>query len=395
MPFVPAADALSHLKVIDLTRVRAGPTCARQFADWGADVIMVELPLHDGQAADFGGRHMGDFQNLHRNKRSLTLNLKDPRGVEVLHRLVSDADVLVENFRPDVKHRLGIDYDSLHEVNPRLVYTSISGFGQDGPYGNRAGVDQIAQGMGGLMAITGHEGGGPVRAGIAVSDMAAGMFAALGTMTALLAREQSGVGQWVRTSLLEAQIFMLDFQAARWLVDADMPGQTGNDHPTSVPMGCFDTADQPINVAPMPQHFGKFCSVLGRPDLAENDAFATPELRLANRPMLNEAIGHTLRQEASAHWIAAFNDAGIPCGPVNQMDDVFDDPQVRHLELAKEVTSDYLGALSLLGQPMTMSHSKSSLVRATPERGENSNEILAGLGYSDAEIETLRQSKIL
>ncbi len=395
MPFEPASEALSHIRVIDLTRVRAGPTCARQFADWGADVVMVELPLDDDQAADFGGRHKGDFQNLHRNKRSLTLNLKDPAGVEVLHRLVKDADVVVENFRPDVKHRLGIDYDRLRQINPRLVYTSISGFGQDGPYGDRAGVDQIAQGMGGLMAMTGHEGGGPIRAGIAVADMAAGMFGALGTLTALLEREKSGEGQWVQTSLLQAQIFMADFQAARWLVDGEVPGQTGNDHPTSVPMGCFNTADDPINIAPMPQHFGKFCTVLGRPELAENTAFASPDLRLENRPMLNEAIAHTLAGKDSAHWIAAFNAAGIPCGPINRMDEVFGDPQVQHLGLATKVASKALGNLSLLAQPLTMSRNKSSLIRATPERGENSDEILAELGYSSNEIEMLRQNKIL
>jgi crotonobetainyl-CoA:carnitine CoA-transferase CaiB-like acyl-CoA transferase len=399
MPFMPASNALSHLKVVDLTRVRAGPTCARQFADWGADVIMVEMPAPPpatpGASADFGGRHGGDFQNLHRNKRSITLDLKSPQGIDVLHKLVADADVVVENYRPDVKRRLGIDYESLRTVNPRLVYTSISGFGQDGPYGHRAGVDQIAQGMGGMMSITGHEGGGPLRAGIALSDMAAGMFGALGTLTALLEREISGEGQWVQTSLLQAQIFMLDFQAARWLVDGDVPGQAGNDHPTSVPMGCFETADRPINVAPMPQHFGKFCDVLGRPELAENEAFATPGKRLKNRAMLNEAVAHSLRQQSSAHWIAAFNEAGIPCGPVNTIDEVFADPQVQHLAMAQAVASKALGDINLVAQPMSMSRSQSDLVRATPERGENNNEILAELGYSDADIADLIQSHIL
>ena len=395
MPFNPASDALSHIKVVDLTRVRAGPTCARQFADWGADVIMVEMPPRDGEAADFGGRHGGDFQNLHRNKRSLTLNLKDPAGIDILQRLIKDADVLVENYRPDVKHRLGIDYDSLRAINPRLVYVSISGFGQDGPYGDRAGVDQIAQGMGGLMAITGHEGGGPIRAGIAVSDMAAGILAAQGAMIALLEREKSGEGQWVQTSLLQAQIFMADFQAARWLVDGDIPGQTGNDHPTSVPMGCFDTADKPINVAPMPQHFGKFCTVIDRPDLADNDAFATPALRLANRAMLNEAIAHTLRQRGSDHWIAAFNEAGIPSGPVNDMQQVFADPQVQHLAMAQGVRSITLGDIDLVGQPIHLSRSGNSLVRATPERGEHNDEILASLGYAADDIAAQKRNHII
>jgi len=395
MPFMPASNALSHLKVIDLTRVRAGPTCARQLADWGADVVMIEMPVAEGTAADFGGRHGGDFQNLHRNKRSLTLDLKSPQGIEVLHKLVADADVVVENYRPDVKHRLSIDYESLRAINPRLVYTSISGFGQDGPYGHRAGVDQIAQGMGGMMSITGHEGGGPLRAGIALSDMAAGMFGALGTLTALLEREQSGEGQWVQTSLLQAQIFMLDFQAARWLVDGDVPGQAGNDHPTSVPMGCFETADRPINVAPMPQHFGKFCDVLGRPELAENEAFISPGKRLKNRAMLNEAVAHSLRQQDSAHWISAFNEAGIPCGPVNAIDEVFADPQVQHLAMAQSVASQALGDISLVAQPMTMSRSQSTFKRTTPERGENNSEILSELGYSAADIANLIQNHVL
>ena len=259
------SKALSRFTVLDLTRVRAGPTCVRQFADWGANVIMVEMP--ESLGADSGGmgrRDGSDFQNLHRNKRSITLDLKKPEGVEVFHRLVKKADVVVENYRPDVKFRLGVDYESLKKINPRVVYTSISGFGQDGPYAERPGVDQIAQGMSGLMSITGEPGKGPVRAGIAIADVSAGLCAAIGTLTALLEREVSGEGQWVQTSLLQANIFILDFQASRWTMSKDVPKQEGNNHPTGVPTGVFKTSDGSINLAPTPWMWGRFCKAIQR-----------------------------------------------------------------------------------------------------------------------------------
>src|SRR5690349_19539320 len=266
MPHVPASQALARFKVLDLSRVRAGPTCVRQLADWGADVIKIEMPEDDGGMG--GARDGPDFQNLHRNKRSMTLDLKSPKGVEIFRELVKRADVVVENFRPDVKFRLRIDYESLKPINKRLVFASISGFGQDGPYRERPGFDQIAQGMGGLMSITGLPGQGPVRVGIAISDMAAGLYLAIGILVALRERERSGQGQWVQTSLLEAQIAMLDFQAARWLIDKDVPGQAGNHHPTGIPMGCFPTADGHMNIAaPANRMFRTFCNAIGAPEL--------------------------------------------------------------------------------------------------------------------------------
>ncbi len=241
---------LDGIKVLDLSRVRAGPTCVRQLADWGADVLMIELPQELQKGEGMGGpRHGPDFQNLHRNKRSMTLNLKHPEGVAILCRLVEDADVVVENYRPDVKFRLGIDYETLAKINPRLIYASVSGFGQSGPYRDRPGFDQIAQGMGGLMSITGLPGQGPVRVGIAIADSSAGIFASMGVLLAIIERQRSGRGQWVHSSLLQAQIAMLDFQAARWLVASEVPGQAGNDHPTGIPTGLFATADEPINLA--------------------------------------------------------------------------------------------------------------------------------------------------
>jgi crotonobetainyl-CoA:carnitine CoA-transferase CaiB-like acyl-CoA transferase len=259
MPFPSASKALARFTVLDLTRVRAGPTCVRQLADWGANVIKIESP--PGIEDQMGGPREGpDFQNLHRNKRSMTLNLKAPEGLAAFKRMVKKADVVVENFRPNVKKRLGIDYKTLAKINPRLIYASISGFGQNGPYANRPGFDQIAQGMGGLMSITGLPGQGPVRAGIPIADLTAGMFAALGILVALLEREKSKKGQHIETSLLQAQIFMLDFQGARYLVKGEVAKQAGNNHPTSIPTGVFKTKDGYINIATAGQKtWQRFC----------------------------------------------------------------------------------------------------------------------------------------
>jgi crotonobetainyl-CoA:carnitine CoA-transferase CaiB-like acyl-CoA transferase len=385
------SGALSRFTVLDLTRVRAGPTCVRQFADWGANVIKIESP--DG-SADFAARHDPDFQNLHRNKRSITLNLKTPEGLAVLKQLVARADVLVENYRPDVKDRLGIDYESLKKVNKRLVYTSISGFGQDGPYRERPGVDQIAQGMGGLMSITGAPGKGPMRVGIAIADLSAGLLAAVGTMTALLEREVSGEGQWVHTSLLEAQIFMLDFQAARYLMKQEVAGQVGNDHPTSVPTGTFRTRDGYINIAPTPPMWKKFCATLGL-NIAEDPDFATPPARRKNRDRLAEAVEKVTLKETNATWIDRFNKAGVPCGPIYSIDQTFADPQVKHLGMAETVKSGKLGEIPLVAQPVNLSRTDSQLVAGAPEAGEQTDEILEWLGYSKDTIADFHQREIV
>ena len=394
--FRPASEALSRFTVVDLTRVRAGPTCVRQLADWGANVIKVEMPEGgDGAPADFSARHDADFQNLHRNKRSITLNLKAPEGLEILNRLVAQADVLVENYRPDVKRRLGIDYETLREVNPRLVYTSISGFGQDGPYRERPGVDQIAQGMGGLMSITGEPGRGPMRVGIPVADLSAGLFAALGTLVALLEREASGEGQWVQTSLLQAQIFMLDFQAARWLVNDEVPAQVGNNHPTGAPTGRFKTRDGYINIAPTPPMWRRFCNAVGLHDLVEHPDFATPPARRENRERLNAIIEDITVTRDSATWIAELNEAGIPCGPINSIDRTFADEQVRHLGIAETVESSALGPISLVGQPVGLSRTPSRLTVATPEFGEHTDDVLTALGYTGEDISGFRRRNVL
>jgi formyl-CoA transferase len=380
--------ALDRFTVLDLTRVRSGPTAVRQLGDWGARVIKIETPeaIEPGQSGG-GPRHGPDFQNLHRNKRGLTLNLKHADGIAILHRLVAGADVLVENFRPDVKHRLGIDYETLKPLNPRLVYASISGFGQDGPYRARPGFDQIAQGMGGVMSVTGLPGQGPVRAGIPVADLSAGLTCAIGILVALLEREASGEGQWVNASLLEAQISMLDFQAARWLMAGEVPGQAGNDHPTSIPTGVFPTADGHVNIAatggPIWQ---RLCDLIGRPDLADDPDYATGEARSKNREALKAIIGEFTKQQTSRDLIDRLNGAGVPCGPINNIEEVFADPQVKHAGIATPVQSNALGEIHVVGQPVHLSRTPSALVSAAPERGEHTHEILREIGYDEAEI---------
>src|SRR5690348_1191211 len=335
MPHVPASTALARFRVLDLTRVRAGPTCVRQLADFGADVVKIETPPSLEQDTMGGPRHGPDFQNLHRNKRSLTLNLKDKEGVAIFMKLAKTADVVVENYRPDVKFRLGIDYESLRKINERIILASISGFGQDGPYRDRPGFDQIAQGMSGIMSVTGAPGEGPMRVGAAVADVAAGLFAALGIMTALLEREQSGRGQWVQSSLLQAGVALLDFQAARYTMKGEVPGQVGNDHPTSMPTSAYKTKDGYINVAASGDGMWRRISELfGRPDLAGDDRFKTNELRAKNRAALNTLMNEELGKKCSAEWIEALNKVGVPCGPIYKMDQVCADAQVQHLGIA-------------------------------------------------------------
>lgn len=385
---------LARFKVVDLSRVRAGPTCVRQLADWGADVVKVEDPKGDGGLG--GDRHGPDFQNIHRNKRSITLDLKNLEGVAVLKKLVSQADVLVENFRPDVKFRLGVDYESLKAINPRLVYASISGFGQTGPYRERPGVDQIAQGMGGLMNITGEPGRGPMRVGIPIADLTAGIFAAMGVLIALLEREESGEGQYVESSLLASQIAMLDFQAARWLLAKEVPGQAGNNHPTSIPTGVFPTQDGFINIASAGEElYRRMCKALGMPQLAEDPDYATGKARAKNRDKLNAIIAGVTKAKTSAEWIDLLNKAGVPSGPIYKMNEVFADPQVQHLGMARGVENPKLGHQELVGQAVSLSRTNWALRRPTPGRGEHTEEVLRELGYNGQDIVRFRQEGVV
>ncbi len=397
MPIPHASKALARFTVLDLTRVRAGPTCVRQLADWGANVIKIDALLDDAGGEQLGGpRHGSDFQNLHRNKRAMTLSLKKPEGLEVFRRLAEKADVVVENFRPDVKSKLGVDYESVRRINPRIVYGSISGFGQDGPYHKRPGFDQIAQGMGGLMSITGAPGEGPMRVGIPVADLSAGLFCAMGILTALLEREVSGEGQWVQTSLLQAQIFMLDFQAARWLMDKDVAKQAGNDHPTSIPTGVFKTSDGYINIATTGGRiWQRFAETLGAPDLVNRPEYATGPDRSKNRKALNAEINKYTERKSSETWVKEFNAAGVPCGPIYSIDQVFADAQVEHLGMAQDVPNAEGRHIRLVGQPFTLSRTPSRMAARPPEFGEQTEEILAEFGFTRDEIASLRQAKVV
>ncbi|MCH7957625.1 MAG: CoA transferase [Proteobacteria bacterium] len=388
---------LSRFTVLDLTRVRAGPTAVRQLADWGADAIKIEPPESiDREQGPGGPRDGPDFQNIHRNKRGVTLNLKEPEGLALFMRLVAKADVVVENYRPGVKRKLGIDYQALRRVNRRIVYASISGFGQDGPYSDRPGFDQIAQGMGGLMSITGLPGQGPVRAGIPLADLSAGLYAAIGILVALLEREVSGEGQWVQTSLLQAQIAMLDFQAARWLIDGEVPPQAGNNHPTSIPTGVFETADGHINIAASGDAiWRRLCTALGAEELAQAPEYATGKARRENRDALNARLQEFVSTRTSAEWIDLLNAAGVPCGPIYTIDQVFADPQVRHLGMAAPLEHPRLGAIKVVGQAVAMSRARFSVRRPTPERGQHTDEVLRELGMDAAEIADLRERHII
>jgi formyl-CoA transferase len=381
---------LNGITVLDLTLARAGPTAVRHFADWGANVIRIEPPASEGE--DVAGRRHGfDFQNLHRNKRAITLNLKTPEGHEAFMRLAATADVILENMRANVKHRLKVSYEDVKAVNPGIVYGSISGFGQDGPYGPRAGVDQIAQGMGGLMSITGEPGRGPMRVGIPIDDLTAGNLLALGCMMALFDRSRTGVGRWVTTSLLEAQIFMLDFQASRWLMENEVAGQAGNDHPTGIPTGVFPTSDGHINIAASSSRvFTRFCQAIGREDWLQREDWKTQKGRSNDRKTINAMISDITKTKPSEHWIELMEANGIPCGPINTIDQVFADPQVKHLGMAAKMSSPYVGEKEVVASAINISGFSKAIRRYTPDAGEHQDEILKSVGYTDEQLADMR-----
>jgi formyl-CoA transferase len=376
---------LSQVNVVDLTRARAGPTCVRQLSDLGASVIQV----CDPRRGDIGG---SDAANLHRGKRSIVLDLQAAPGMEAFLRLIDRADVLVENMRPAVKHRLGIGPDVLLARNPRLVYASISGFGQTGPYADRPGVDQIAQGLSGLMSVTGPPGSGPWRTGIAISDTASGTFLTQGVLAALFARERTGRGQWVHTSLLESMVNLMDFQACRWLTDGVVPQQEGNDHPTFFPMGTYRTSDGHVNIAGM-KSIESFLGAIDALDLLDDDRFATADARRAHRAEFNAACNDRLQVGSTAHWVERLNAEGIPAGPVYALDEAFADPQVRHLEM-DEVVAAPAGDVHVLRHPVTLVDTPTSIRSGPPAAGAHTRAVLAEIGYADDEIDALLTSGV-
>ena len=395
MPHLPASPALARFRVIDLTQVRAGPTACRQLADWGADVIQVQMPDHMRGDDTLGGQDGSDYQYTHRNKRSITLNLKEPEGIAMLKRLIATADVVVENFRPDVKFRLGIDYQTLSATQPRLVYASISGFGQDGPLAQRPGFDQIAQGMSGLMSVTGLPGEGPMRVGIPIADLCAGIFAAQGILVALLEREASGRGQWLHTSLLESLVYMMDFQTSRWLIDGEVPTQAGNYHPTSIPTGVYKARDGYMNIAVFGSKiWERFCDILGAPEWVSDSRYHDKRARSVNRDAINAEINSRLAAQDRAYWVERFNAGGVACGLINNVKEMFEEPQIGHLGMVKAVVSKHHGAQRLVGQPMQLTRTPSTIARAAPKRGEHSEEILREIGLQDAELAAMKSKGV-
>ncbi len=395
MPHMPASAALSRFRVIDLTQVRAGPTCCRQLADWGADVVQVQMPEHMRGDDTLGGQEGSDYQYTHRNKRSITLNLKEPEGIRVLKQLIDKADVVVENFRPDVKFRLGIDYDSLKATNPGLVYASISGFGQTGPLAGRPGFDQIAQGMGGLMSVTGAAAHGPMRVGIPIADLCAGIFAAQGILVALLERERSGQGQFLHTSLLESMVYMMDFQTSRWLIDGEVATQAGNFHPTSIPTGVYKARDGYMNIAVFGSKiWERFCDILGAPQWVTDPRYHDKPSRSVNRDALNAEINDKLAAQDRQYWIERLNDGGVACGLINNLEEVFNEPQVQHLNMVKDVVSVHQGPQRLVGQPVQLERTPSTVARAAPRRGEHTPEILGELGWGADELARMKAAGV-
>ena len=398
MSKIQASSALSNLRVLDMSRVRAGPNCVRLLADFGADVIRIEPPkgVDPNEGMFAGNREGGDFQNLNRNKRAMTLNLKKPGALEIMMRLVKTADVVVENWRPDIKKKLGIDYESLAKVNPRIILASISGFGQEGPYAGRPGFDQIMQGMGGLMSVTGIPGQGPVRAGLAVADMSAGLYAGIGILTALLERERSGKGQWVHASLLHAQIAMMDFQAARYLNEGDVAGQAGNDHPTSTPMGLFEASDGVFNLGASGQgNWVRLCELMKHPEWIADPDFANEKTRTVNRARCNKILNEVFRTNTVEYWVEALNDAGVPAGPVYNVPQMFADKHVKQANISKMVKDKAGKDKGFITQPAVLSRTPADVVTTAPQWGEHTQEVLSEVGYSAEEIAKFQEQGVV
>ncbi len=396
MPNLP----LSHITVLDLTIARAGPTAVRLLADWGANVIRIEPPAgKDTSGGSVTGLANGpDNQNLHRNKRGLAIDLKSQAGQALFHQLVAKADVVAENFRSEVKTRLGCAYEDLKAINPRIILASISGFGQDGPYGKRPGVDQIIQGTSGLMSITGEPGRGPMRVGIAISDTSAGMFLGQGILLALIHRDKTGEGQWVHTSLLEAMLSKIDFQGARYTMSDEVAEQQGNFHPTQVPMGVFESADGQVNLAASTgKMWVNFCQALDAKVLLEQPEYQRAGDRVKHRDQLNIDVNQLTRGFTTADLVARLNAVGVPCGPIYTIGEAFEDPQAQHLQMTRSAPHPELGDISLVRSPINLSAcpAPKSFHHAGPAAGEHSTEILLELGFSAGEIKALMAAKAI
>lgn len=389
---------LSGIKIIDVTSVMAGPYCTMLLGDLGADVIKIEPPTGDmmRRSPPFVAGESTYYIYANRNKRGMVLNLQKKEGRRILFKLVKEADVFVENYKPRTKVDLKIDYAALKEINPRIIYCSISAFGQTGPWSDRPGFDQVAQGMSGLMSVTGFPGADPTRAGVAVGDSAAGLFATIGILAALNERYQSGVGQYIETSLLESLIALLGFQAAKYFGTGERPNPQGNDHASFAPYGTYKTKDGHINIAAGTEKMWLIlCRLLKLEKLIEDPRFNSMAQRVKYKDQLTEILESRLRQESTAHWVEILNDNGIASGPIYGIDEVFQDEHVLQRQMLMEVEHPLAEKIKLIGFPIKMDRTPCRVNHPPPLFGQHTNEILKELNYSDEEVASLKKDNII
>ncbi len=394
------ARALEGIKILDLSRALAGPYCTMMLADMGAEVIKIEMPGRGDDSRSWGPPFVeGEsayFMSINRNKKSITLNMKSDKSTEIVHKLIKQSDVLVENFRPGAMERLGLGYEQVKAMNPRIIYCSISGFGQDGPYRMLPGFDQVLQGMGGLMSITGELGGPPIKVGVAIADISGGMFASNGILVALYNREKTGKGQMVDVSLLDSQVAWLTYRAGAYFASGEVPQPMGSGHPVIVPYQAFKAKDVFINIAVgNDQLWERFCKAVGLEKVMNDPKFATNAKRVENREEIVKIISDLIVTKDGEEWLKILTDAGVPCGPIYTVDKIFADPQVLHREMVKELDHPKAGKIKVTGIPIKLSDTPGEVETAPPVLGQHTQEVLTELGYNDKDLEKLKQEKVI